>query len=165
MSADVLVTVLVGLALVVGALGTIIPVLPGSLLVLAALLVWALVIGGAPGWVVFAAGGALAVIGMSASWLLAGRKLKQQGIPQRSVLWGAAAGIVGMFVIPVLGLFVGFAAGLYASEWYRLRDSAAAWSASRAALISLGKGMLVEFTCACLVFWVWAVGALVYYLN
>ena len=43
---DILVSVITGVLLVIGALGTIFPILPGSILVIIGLLIWAIVIGG-----------------------------------------------------------------------------------------------------------------------
>ena len=119
---DILVSVITGVLLVIGALGTIFPILPGSILVIIGLLIWAIVIGGPVGWTVFGIGLLLSGSGMAASALLTGKRLKQREIPNRSILTGAVVGIVGAFVIPVVGLLLGFVLGLYASEWYRLRD-------------------------------------------
>ena len=119
---DILVSVITGVLLVIGALGTIFPILPGSILVIIGLLIWAIVIGGPVGWTVFGIGLLLSGSGMAASALLTGKRLKQREIPNRSILTGAVVGVVGAFVIPVVGLFLGFVLGLYASEWYRLRD-------------------------------------------
>ena len=47
------VEVLVALAIAIGLVGVIVPVLPGSLLVLAAILVWAWDLGSATAWTVF----------------------------------------------------------------------------------------------------------------
>ena len=46
------------------------------------------------------------------------------------MLAGALLGIVGFFVIPVVGLVIGFVVGVYLAEWYRLRDVARAWRAT-----------------------------------
>ena len=46
--------VLVALAILVGLVGVIVPILPGLVLVLAAILVWAISEGSATGWTVFA---------------------------------------------------------------------------------------------------------------
>ena len=45
---------LVGLAILVGVIGVVVPVLPGSLLILGAVLVWALLDGSGTAWTVFA---------------------------------------------------------------------------------------------------------------
>ena len=49
----------VGLAILVGLLGIVVPVLPGGILIFGAVLVWAVVTGGATAWVVFAVAAAL----------------------------------------------------------------------------------------------------------
>ena len=51
------VEVLVALAIAVGLVGILVPILPGSILVLAAILVWAWDVGGTTAWVVFGVGG------------------------------------------------------------------------------------------------------------
>ena len=155
---DILVSVITGVLLVIGALGTIFPILPGSILVIIGLLIWAIVIGGPVGWTVFGIGLLLSGSGMAASALLTGKRLKQREIPNRSILTGAVVGIVGAFVIPVVGLLLGFVLGLYASEWYRLRDPKQAWDASVVAMKSVGLGMLIEFACAGTAIAVWLVG-------
>ena len=127
------------------------------------LLIWAIVIGGPVGWTVFGIGLLLSGSGMAASALLTGKRLKQREIPNRSILTGAVVGVVGAFVIPVVGLFLGFVLGLYASEWYRLRDPKQAWDASVVAMKSVGLGMLIEFACAGTAIAVWLVGLFLHF--
>ncbi|MFK0003667.1 DUF456 domain-containing protein [Paenarthrobacter sp. NPDC090522] len=159
MNAEVIVTILCGLAIAVGVAGTIIPVLPGSILIGVSLLAWAIWGGaGTLGWVVFGIGLVFVVAGMAASAVLTGRKLKQHGIPNRSVLVGVIVGVVGMFVIPVVGLFVGFALGLLLSEFARTRDFRSAVRSSLAALKATGIGILVEFALACAAASTWVIG-------
>lgn len=159
MNAQTVVTVLCGLAILVGVAGTVIPVLPGSFLIGLSLLAWAVWGGeGATGWVVFTIGMVFVLAGMAASAVLAGRKLRQHRIPSRSVAAGIVLGVAGMFVIPVVGLFVGFAAGLLLSELHRTRDVRTALTTSWAALKATGLGMLAEFGLACLAASTWVVG-------
>ena len=159
MNPEIVVTVLCGLAIVVGVAGTIIPVLPGSILIGASLLAWALWGGaGTTGWVVFGIGMLFVLAGMAASTVLTGRKLKEHSIPSRSVVVGLVLGVAGMFVIPVVGLFVGFAAGLLLSELQRTRVIGTAVASSWAALKATGLGMIVEFGLACLAASTWVIG-------
>ncbi len=160
---DIAISIIVGLLLLVGALGTIFPVLPGSTLVLIGLLVWAIGIGGTVGWTVFVIGGLIAGLGMVASTLLTGKRLKDRQIPNRSILIGAVVGVVGAFIIPVIGLLVGFIAGLFASEWSRLGDAQKAWDASLVAIKSVGIGMLIEFCCAGTAIAVWLIGLFLHF--
>lgn len=159
MNPETVVTILCGLAILVGVAGTIIPVLPGSILIGLSLLSWAIWGGaGTTGWVVFGIGLVFVLAGMAASAVLTGRKLKQHNIPGRSVMAGLVLGVVGMFIIPVVGLFVGFAAGLLLSELQRTRAFPTAVASSWAALKATGFGMIVEFGLACLAASTWVIG-------
>ncbi|HLS26053.1 MAG TPA: DUF456 domain-containing protein [Beutenbergiaceae bacterium] len=165
LTAHLLVTALAALFLVVGVLGTIFPIVPGSPLTMVTLLVWGWVLGSTASWAAAITGIVLAAAGMSASLILTGRKMRRERIPSRPVLIGVLAGVVGMFIIPVAGLFLGFAAGLFGAEWARRRDVQAAMRSSWEAMKSMGLGMLIEFVCAALAGSVFAVGALVHFLG
>ncbi len=165
MDAQIVWTIVCGLAILVGATGIIIPVLPGSTLIAISLLAWALAVGTTTGWVVFGVGVAFVAAGMASSAVLTGRAMKKRSIPGRSVVVGLLLGIVGFFVIPVVGLLVGFAVGLFASELLRQKDAKAAVSSSVAALKATGLGILAEFGFAALAAGTWGVGVLVYFLN
>lgn len=159
MNPETVVTILCGLAILVGVAGTIVPVLPGGFLIGLSLLAWAIWGGaGTTGWVVFGVGIVFVLAGMAASAVLTGRKLKQHSIPSRSVVTGLVLGVVGMFIIPVVGLFVGFAAGLLLSELHRTRVLGTAIATSWAALKATGLGMIVEFGLACLAASTWIIG-------
>lgn len=150
------------LLLVVGVLGTIIPILPGSLLTIGTLLVWAWVLGSTASWTAALIGVALAVVGMSASAILTGRKMRREQIPRGPVIIGVIVGVVGMFIVPVVGLFLGFALGLLLAEYARRKDLASAWRSSVEAMKSMGFGMLIECACASLATFAFVVGAIVH---
>jgi hypothetical protein len=73
--------VLVALAILVGLVGVIVPILPGLVLVLAAILVWAVSEGSATGWTVFAVAAVLIVAGSVVKYAVPNRRLKTTGIP------------------------------------------------------------------------------------
>jgi len=162
---EIIATVVAVVLLAVGCLGIIVPVLPGSVLVIAGLLVWALAVQAVEGWVVLAVGGLLAVAGMAASAVLTGTRLKRRQIPNRSLLFAAVGAVVGLFVIPVVGLFVGFFVGLLLSETARQRDVRTALDSSVVALKAAGLGILVEFACALAASSVFVVGAIVLFTT
>ncbi|THJ68588.1 DUF456 domain-containing protein [Arthrobacter echini] len=165
MDLQVVMTVVCGALIAVGIAGVIVPVLPGSILIIISLLVWALTVASTEGWVVFAIGTVLAGGGLAAGLVLTGRTLRQRQIPGRSVTIGALAGIVGLFVIPVVGLFVGFAAGLFVSELVRQRRAGPALTSSLHALKATGVGILVELGLACLAGTTWVIGVWVYFTT
>ncbi|HQR80577.1 MAG TPA: DUF456 domain-containing protein [Actinomycetota bacterium] len=147
---------LVGLAILVGLFGTIIPILPGALLVAAAILVWAFLTGGTTAWAV--AIGALALIagGQLLKYLVPGKQLKASGVPSWALLVGGIAAIAGFFLIPVVGIVVGFVAGIFAAEAYRLQTFKGAWPTTMQAMKSVGWSVLIEFGSCFLAFVLWA---------
>jgi uncharacterized protein YqgC (DUF456 family) len=165
MESHILIAVACGLLIAVGIAGVVIPVLPGSPLIIGALLLWAVTAAVPSGWAVFAVGTAFALGGMLAGAVLTGRTLRERRIPGRSVMVALLAGVVGMFVIPVIGLFVGFAAGLFAGEFVRQRDAGAAVSSSVVALKATGLGILAELALAFLAGTTWVVGVWVYFAG
>jgi uncharacterized protein len=149
---------LVGLAVLVGVVGVLVPVLPGSLLILAAVLVWAVTEGSGGAWAVFAVVTVLLVAGAIVKYAVPGRRLRLQGVPNRTLLAGGLLGLVGFFVIPVIGLPIGFVAGIYLAELRRVgRDQA--WPSTRHALTAVGLSVLIELTAAMLAAAVWLAGA------
>ena len=71
------VTVVVGLIMLVGLVGIVVPVLPGLLLVWAAVLVWACATQTRAGWVALGVATTLALSGVLLQHLLAGRHMAQ----------------------------------------------------------------------------------------
>jgi uncharacterized protein len=151
--------VLVGLAVLVGLVGILVPVLPGTILILGAVLVWAVAVSSATGWVVFALVTTLLVVGGVVKYAVPGRGLKAAGVPNRTLLAGGLLGIVGFFVIPVVGLFLGFVLGVYLSELQRV-GSARAWPSSKAALKATGLSVLIELAAGLLAAVTWVAGAI-----
>jgi uncharacterized protein YqgC (DUF456 family) len=136
--------VLVGMAIAIGLIGVLVPVLPGLLLVWAAILVWAFEVGGSAAWTVLALVTALFLAGTVVKYVVPGRRLRRAGVPWTSTAVGALLGLVGFFVIPVVGLVVGFVLGVYLAEWQRLHAPGPAWQATKHALAAAGWSALIE---------------------
>jgi len=152
--------VAVAVAIAIGLLGILVPVLPGGLLILAAVLVWASELGDRTAWVVFAAAAALILAGAVAKYAVPGRRLKETGIPSTTQWTGVAFGVVGFFVVPVIGLFLGFVLGVYVAERRRL-GAEPAWPSTKAALRAVGLSILIELAAGVLAAGCWVVGVVV----
>jgi uncharacterized protein YqgC (DUF456 family) len=151
-------TLLVGVAIAVGLVGIVLPILPGTLLILGAIIVWCVVEGSTFGWVV----GGLAVAFIAGSQVLKyaipSKHLRSGGIPSSTLLAGAVLGIVGFFVIPVIGLVIGFVLGIYVAELARADDRSQAWPSTKLALRAVGVSILIELAGGLLAAAAWAAG-------
>ena len=140
---------LVALAMAVGTIGTLVPVLPGLLLVWGAGLVYGVTEGfGTAGTVAFAVMTVIGIAGLAAGWVLPKRAASAAGAHRRSVWLGVVCAVVGFFVIPIVGLAVGGLVGLYAGEYQRTRDTTVAWNATRRTLVGFGLATLAQFAAA-----------------
>jgi uncharacterized protein YqgC (DUF456 family) len=152
---------LVAVVIVLGLVGIVVPVLPGTLLILGAVAVWAFVVGSPAGWITLAVVALLLGTGAVVKYAVPSRRLQAVGVPTRTVVVGGLLGVVGFFVVPVIGLLVGFVLGVYVSELQRV-GRAHAWTTSKAAMRAAGLSMLIELAAGlgAAVTWVVAVVAL-----
>ena len=68
--------------------------------------------------------------------------------------------VVGFFVIPVVGAFVGFVLGVYLAECVRLRSHRHAWPTTTQALRAIGLSFGIELGTGLLVAGTWVTGVL-----
>ncbi len=125
-------TLVAGALIALGIVGVLVPVLPGLLLVLVGVAVWAVPRNDHIGWIVLGAAVLIVVLGSVAKYLVPGRRLRDAGVPTSTLALGGVLGVIGFFVIPVVGLFVGFVLGIYASELGRLRRQVAGLAGDQA---------------------------------
>lgn len=150
--------VLVALAIAVGLVGIIVPVLPGGILVLGAIGVWAYVENTIVSWVVFGVAAALFVVSLVVKYTWPVKRMRQAEVRTSVLVVGGVAGVVGFFVIPVVGLLIGFVLGVYGAELGIRRDAARAWASTVHALKGVALSVGVELTGALLATLAWVVG-------
>ncbi|UUZ58889.1 DUF456 domain-containing protein [Nocardioides sp. B-3] len=108
-------------------------------------MLWAIDVNTTTGWLVLAVALAFLAVGTVVKYVVPGRRLKEAGVPRSTLVFGGLLGIVGFFVIPVIGLFVGFVLGVYAAE-RRRPGATAAGPATKHALRAVGLSILIELT-------------------
>lgn len=152
--------IVVAIVIAIGLVGIFFPVLPGPLLIIGAIAVWATEQGGTLAWVVFATAALIMAIGWLVKYLIPGKSLKSAGIPNTTMLAGAILGVIGFFVVPVIGFVIGFVLGIYLAELRRLghRD---AWPSTVHAFKAIGLSILIEFTAGVLAALTWFTGVLI----
>jgi hypothetical protein len=98
--------------------------------------------------------------GAVVKYAVPGRRLSAGGVPRNTLVVGAALGVVGFFVIPVVGVVVGFVLGIYLAERARL-GAAAAWPSTKQSMRAVGLSILIELAAAVLAALTWVVGVVV----
>jgi uncharacterized protein len=151
------VEVLVAIGIAVGLVGVVVPLLPGAVLAWLAIAVWGFAVGTATGWAVVGVATALIAAGQIVKYTIPGRRLRAEGVPNRSLVVGGLVAIVGFFVVPVVGVVIGFVVGVYVSELERV-GARMAWPSTKAAIRAVGVSMLLELTATLLAATVWVIG-------
>jgi len=155
---------LTGAVMAVGLIGTLIPLVPGLPLIWGAGLVFGIVEGfSVLGWIAFTLMTALLVAGTIAKIVLPHRRLRGRGVPTSTLVAGAILGVIGFFVIPIVGLLIGAVGGVLLAERSRSRDWTSAWASTKQVIIGYGIGAVVEVAAgagmvACWVTWLAARG-------
>lgn len=152
---------LVGVVMLLGVCGVLIPGAPGSWLVWAALAWWALEDRSGLSWVVLVCGTAVLLLSLVVRWLLPPRRLRESGATPRMGVYAGAGAVVGFFVVPVLGAIPGFVGGIYLSERLRLGGHREARGAVRRAMRSGGWSVLTELFACLLITGAW-LGAVIW---
>lgn len=155
-----MVTVLVGLAMVVGIAGTLLPLVPGVGLIWAAAVAFGLLQGfGVIGWAAMAVISALGVGGIVAGVRVPQRAAAADGVGWRGQLMAFALAVVGFFVVPVAGAPIGFVVGIYLVA--RTRDRTEAWPITKRTVRSLVLAAGLQFVAAIAMALTWLVWAIV----
>jgi uncharacterized protein YqgC (DUF456 family) len=150
--------ILVALAIAVGLVGVIVPILPGAILVIGAIGVWAFVVGTPMSWVVFGVAAALFAVSQVIKYTWPVKRMRQADVRTSVLVVGGIAGVVGFFVIPVIGLLIGFVLGVFAAELGIRRDATRAWASTVHALKGVALSVGVEMTGALLATMAWVIG-------
>lgn len=151
----------VGLVMIVGLAGTLLPILPGPLVMWLAAVAYGLAEGF--GLVGFLALALITLLLLWGAWLsvrIPQRRAAGSGLSIRAQVLAAVFAVVGFFVIPVVGAAVGFVGGVFLIRYTRERDVAGAWESTRSALGSLWRAAAAQFGTGVAAAAVWLVWAL-----
>jgi uncharacterized protein YqgC (DUF456 family) len=150
--------VLVALVIAVGLVGIVVPLIPGILLVFGAIAVWAVVENNVTGWVTLGVVAALVAASTLIKYLWPMRRMRAADVSTWSLVAGAVLGIVGFFVIPLVGLVIGFVLGVYLAELSNRRDQRLAWTSTKHAVKGVALSVGVELAGALLATVAWVAG-------
>ncbi|GAA3293897.1 DUF456 domain-containing protein [Streptomyces cinereospinus] len=139
---------LAGLVMLAGLCGVLVPGVPGSWLVWAGVMWWALQDPRPVAWFVLVGATVALLVSQVVRWALPPRRLEESGASPRMAVYAGLGALAGFVVVPVLGAIPGFLAGVYLCERLRLGRHGEARAALRTVMRSGGSGVLAElFTC------------------
>ncbi len=138
------------------------PVLPGGgFLVFAAIAVWAVVEHTTVSWVTLGVAAVFFVTAEVIKYAWPVRRMRAAEVGMWSLVAGGVLGLIGFFVIPVIGLVIGFVAGVYLAELAARRDYRRAWASTVHALKGVALSVGVELTGALLATITWVAGLVI----
>jgi hypothetical protein len=152
---------LVALAILAGLFGIVVPLLPGLILIVIAVVVWAFAVASPLGWAVGVIALALGVLGTIFKYLVPGRRLKEVGLPTSTLVIAIGVAFVGLFVIPVIGAPIGFVATIYVAERFRVGRQQA-WPTTKASLGAVAASIGIELATGLIIAAIWF-GAVIFY--
>jgi uncharacterized protein YqgC (DUF456 family) len=153
---DALGELVIALAIIAGLLGIVVPILPGMLLVVGAIFVWAIAEGGGIAWSVAIASLGLAAIGTFIKYAIPKRRLNESGVKTGTLIVATAVAIVGLFVIPVIGAPIGFVGTIYVTE-HTKGDRHQAWARTKKSLAAVATSIGIEIATGLVIAAVWFV--------
>lgn len=146
MTTEVLVGALLLLAMLVGLAGIVVPVLPGLGLINAAVLGWAVYERSVVGWTTLGVCLALWGAAFALQYLVPGKRLVAAGVPAWVIGVAGLAGVVGFFVVPVVGLPLFFVGAVYLVQSLRARHLGTSVGSTWQAVLAVGISQLIELT-------------------
>ena len=152
---------LVGVVILLGLAGVLVPGLPGSWLVWAAVLWWALSDPQALSWAVLVGATAVLLLAQAIRWMLPPRRLRESGATPRMAVYAGTGATLGFFLVPVIGAVPGFIGGIYLGERLRLGGHGEAKASVRTAMRAGGWSVLTELFACLLIMGAW-LGAVIW---
>lgn len=150
--------VLTAVAIAIGLVGILVPLLPGTLLVWAAIAVWAFAERSTTGWVVLGVVTALLGAGLLVKYLWPAKRMRAADVSGVILAAGGVLGVIGFFVIPVAGLVLGFVLGVFLAELIGRRDRRRAWASTVHAVKGVALSVGVELVAGLLATVTWVAG-------
>ena len=153
--------VLIAILMLVGTAGIVLPVLPGLLLVWGAAVLWVFETQSQVAWIVLAVVTVAYAAGLAGQYVFPGRRMRTAGVGTMTIVLALVAGVVGFFVIPVIGGPLAFVGAVYAVERVKYREHPQAWAATKHAVRAVVLSMGIELAAALVIMATWATAVVV----
>lgn len=130
----------------IGLIGAIIPIVPGLVVIWAAILAYAVFV---DHWqaihpLIFVLITLIVIVFSTADLWLPMLGAKKTGASGKGMLLGFVGAIIGTFLLPVIGTIAGYVIGILAAEYLRHREAGLALKSGFGALLGWGVGTALE---------------------
>lgn len=144
------------LVMIVGLVGTVLPGLPSIELIWLATLGYGFFSGwGSWGPWLFALLTIILIIGEFVMWWLGNTTARQTGASWLAIAASIVLGIIGMFIIPIVGALIGAMLGVFLVEFYRRRNWREALKATTGVLWGTGLSFGAQVVIAIVMMGIW----------
>jgi uncharacterized protein YqgC (DUF456 family) len=159
---DTIANILILGIMTVGLLGLLIPVIPGLVIIWLASLAYGIGVGfQTPGWIFFSILSVIMVVGSVVDNLVMGQQAHKTGASWISVLLAMLFGVIGTFILPIIGGFIGALAALFLAEWIRRKNWREAMTATTGWAVGCGWAIVIRFILGLLMIGIWIIWVLV----
>ncbi|GGT17923.1 DUF456 domain-containing protein [Streptomyces purpureus] len=146
---------LIGVVMLLGLAGVLVPVVPGPWFVWAAMLWWALHMQTGLAWGLLVGATALLLVTQAIVWHLPPRRIRGVGVTRRMAAFAGLGALFGFFLLPVVGGVLGYLGGIYTCERIRLGGHGQAVASTRTVMRAVGTSVLVELMACLLIVGAW----------
>lgn len=148
--------IIAGLVILIGVVGTLVPVLPGPVVVWGAALGYGLMVGfDTVGWMSLT----LITLGLGVCIYLGiaipRHTIADEGLGWKGQLLSLLLALVGMTLIPVVGAWVGLGVGVFVIRYHRTGDAAGARRSTLTTLRAIAKATVFQFLTTVVMAGVW----------
>ncbi len=158
---DTAITIVIGVIIAAGVVGTLIPILPGPILVWLATVVYGLLTGfDAVAWISLVVITALLMAAIYLGFRLPQQSAASEGLTLGTQLFAVALAVIGFFLIPIVGAAIGFVTGVWLVRYRQMSNVAAANRSTVMTLKAISKAAIAQFLCALGMAGVWGVWVL-----
>lgn len=151
-------TVFIGLVILTGLFGLLIPGFPGIVIIWIATLGYGILVGfDTLGIVLFIVITLLMIAGVTVDNVLMGAGARMGGAAWRTVIIAVVAGVAGTLIFPPFGGLAAAPLAIFLVEYWRVRDGRQAWRATLGLAAGFGASFFVRFLIGALMFTLWLV--------
>jgi uncharacterized protein YqgC (DUF456 family) len=155
-------SVLMFLVALVGLLGLVVPIFPGTVIIWLVTLVYGLLNGfGVGGGLLFAIITVLMMVSTLADNVLMGAKARENGASWLSIGLALGTAIIGTMIFPPIGGLIGAPIVLFLSEYNRVKDREKALATVKALALGWGWAFVARFGIGLIMLVLWGAWALI----